>query len=187
MSSDRKIYKAHNNLLLIAMFSIIMLFAGLTSAYIVSKGSLGLKWDYISMPTMFYLSTVMIIFSSMCGYKSVLYAKNDNFKMVNKFLSCTILFGLAFLLFQILGWKSLVSSGKFLSGNNVASSYFYLLTFAHLAHLFGGLVSLLYTFNKSFKKRYSSVDHQGLKLSIRFWHFLAFLWIYLFVFLIIIN
>ena len=54
MSSDRKIYKAHNNLLLIAMFSIIMLFAGLTSAYIVSKGSLGLKWDYISMPTMFY-------------------------------------------------------------------------------------------------------------------------------------
>ena len=64
MSSDRKIYKAHNNLLLIAMYSIIMLFAGLTSAYIVSKGALGSNWDIITLPTMFYISTAVIIISS---------------------------------------------------------------------------------------------------------------------------
>ena len=53
--SDFKFRKqsAQNTLLMIGMFSVIMLFAGLTSAYIVSKGGLGGKWDYIVLPNMF--------------------------------------------------------------------------------------------------------------------------------------
>ena len=63
-SSRLKTHKAHRTLLMISMFSIIMLFAGLTSAYIVSKGALGSNWDIITLPIMFYISTAMIIISS---------------------------------------------------------------------------------------------------------------------------
>ena len=187
MSSSLKIQKAHRTLLMIAMFSIVMLFAGLTSAYIVSKGALGDKWDMIILPTMFYWSTVMIVISSISAHFSVKYAVSDKLQLITRALFFTILFGILFLLFQILGWYNLVNSGKFLSGNNVASSYLYVITFTHLGHLIGGLIALLIAFVKSINKKYNSSHLNGLRLIIRFWHFLGILWIYLFLFLLFLN
>ncbi|MAZ57996.1 MAG: cytochrome oxidase subunit III [Flavobacteriales bacterium] len=178
---------AQNTLLMIGMFSIIMLFAGLTSAYIVSKGALGVKWDYIVLPNMFYYSTVMILASSMFGHFSVKFCKSDNSNMLKRFLSLTILCGLLFFVFQILGWKDLVDNGKFLSGNNVASSYLYVLTLTHFVHVVGGVVALLVIFFQSINNQYNAHNFHGLQLGIRFWHFLAGLWIYLFLFLVLIN
>ncbi len=189
MKENSKIRKenAHQTLLMISMFSVVMLFAGLTSAYIVSKGSLGSKWDTIVLPSMFYASTGAIILSSVFGYLSVYYCKQDNLDKIKKSLLWTMLFGICFAFFQFLGWKELVGSGKFLSGNNVASSYIYIFTIAHLAHFLGGMVALIIAFFRSQKNRYNSTDFNGLKLTIRFWHFLGILWIYLFLFLILIN
>ena len=178
---------AQTALLMIGMFSVIMLFAGLTSAYIVSKGSLGAKWDYIVLPKMFYYSTLMILLSSLFGYFSVKLCKADNSNMLKRFLSLTILFGVLFFMFQILGWKDLVNNGKFLSGNNVASSYLYVLTLTHFLHVVGGVIALLVTFFQSLNNKYNAVNFHGLQLAIRFWHFLAGLWIYLFLFLLLIN
>ena len=186
-NSKTKIENAHQSLLLISMFSVVMLFAGLTSAYIVSKGSLGSKWDTIVLPSMFYASTCAIFISSVFGYLSVYYCKKDNLDKIKKSLFWTILFGTFFAFFQFLGWKELVGAGKFLSGNNVASSYIYIFTIAHLAHFFGGMLALILAFIRSRKNRYNSTDFNGLKLTIRFWHFLGVLWIYLFAFLIFIN
>ena len=186
-NSKIRIENAHQTLLMISMFSVVMLFAGLTSAYIVSKGSLGSKWDTIVLPSMFYASTCAIILSSVFGYLSVYYCKKDNVDKIKKSLFWTMLFGACFAFFQFLGWKELVGSGKFLSGNNVASSYIYIFTIAHLAHFLGGMVALIIAFFRSQKNRYNSTDFNGLKLTIRFWHFLGILWIYLFLFLILIN
>lgn len=180
---------AQKNLLMYGMFSIIMLFAGLTSAYIVSKGhllELG-KWDYIVLPNMFYYSTLMILISSLFGHFSIKFCKSDNSSMLKRFLSLTILCGLLFFTFQILGWKDLVDNGKFLSGNNVASSYLYVLTLAHFAHVVGGLIALLVILFQSINNKYNAHNFHGLQLGIRFWHFLAGLWIYLFLFLMLIN
>ena len=99
----------------------------------------------------------------------------------------TIVFGLLFAVFQFFGWKELVYAGKFLSGNNVASSYIYIFTITHLIHLIGGMIALVVVFLKSRKQQYTSSHYNGLKLTIRFWHFLGFLWIYLFGFLMLIN
>lgn len=186
-NSKLRTEKAHQTLLMISMFSVVMLFAGLTSAYIVSKGALGSKWDYIAMPSMFYMSTFTILISSFFGYMSINYCKSDTFSKLTQSLFLTIIFGFFFALFQFFGWKELVAAGKFLSGNNVASSYIYIFTIAHLVHLIGGLIALIVVFFRSRKKRYSSQNYNGLKLTIRFWHFLGFLWIYLFVFLMLIN
>ena len=152
MNSDIKIQKAHRTLLMIGMFSVVMLFAGLTSAYIVSKGGLGSKWDAIILPNMFYFSTAMILVSSVCGHYSVKFARVDNFKMITRLLLLTILFGGLFLLFQLLAWSDLVNDGKFFSGNNLAASYLYVLTATHLIHLIGGLISLIVAFLNSIKK-----------------------------------
>ena len=187
MNSNPKIEKAHRTLLMIGMFSVVMLFAGLTSAYIVSKGSLGSKWDIIILPYMFYISTAMILISSFFGYFATKNSFDNNPNMITKSLLFTIIFGVLFFVFQILGWNSLTNDGKFLSGNNVASSYLYVLTFAHLLHLIGGLIALIIVYIKSIQKKYNSENNNGLILAIRFWHFLAILWIYLLLFLVFIN
>ena len=186
-NSKQRIHNAHQSLLLISMFSVVMLFAGLTSAYIVSKGSLGSKWDIIILPNMFYFSTCAIIISSVFGYFSIQYCKKDNLGKIKTSLFWTIFFGVFFAFFQFFGWKELVDAGKFLSGNNVASSYIYIFTIAHLVHLLGGMLALIIAFFRSQQKRYHSKDFNGLKLTIRFWHFLGVLWLYLFAFLILIN
>ena len=184
---NHKIQKARNTLLMIAMFSVVMLFAGLTSAYIVSKGALGSKWDYIDLPNMFYVSTMMILISGVFAYKALNYCKSNNFNKITRSLFFTILFGLLFSLFQFLGWNSLVDTGKFLSGNNVASSYIYILTWTHLAHFLGGIIALLIVFFRSLSHKYHIDNFHAVQLTIRFWHFLGFLWVYLFLFLLLIN
>ncbi len=187
MKTNLKIEKAHRNLLMFGMFSVIMLFAGLTSAYIVSKGALGAKWDVIILPNMFYISTIMISISSFFGFFAIKYCKSDNFTMLKRSLLFTILFGLIFAICQLLGWNNLVLEGKFLSGNNVASSYLYVLTIAHLLHLFGGLIAVIIVFFRASNYKYNSQNYNGLNLAIRFWHFLAILWIYLVLFLVLVN
>ncbi len=187
MNLNPKIKKAHNTLLMIAMFSVIMLFAGLTSAYIVSKGALGMSWDAISLPVPFYISTVIVILSSICAQRVIHHVKSNNFDMIQLYLLFTLLLGLSFFLSQFSGWKSLVNLGKFLSGNNVASSYLYVFTIAHMLHLLGGLTFVIIAFLKSRYKHYNSNNLHSIKLIVKFWHFLGILWIYLFLFLLLIN
>ena len=179
--------EAHNALLRYGMFSVVMFFAGLTSAYIVHKGFFGDKWDEIMLPPMFYYSTVIILISSVFGFLAIRYCKNDNFQMLSRCLMLIIFFGLLFSVFQYFGFESLWENDKRLTGDNLSSSYIHILVFAHFLHLLGGLVSLLVVFFKSLNKQYSSVNLNGLRLSIRFWHFLALLWLYLFFFLEVIN
>ncbi len=58
-----------------------------------------------------------------------------------------------------------------------------MITAAHLAHLFGGLVALLITSVNAKNKKYNSEDYLGLELTSTYWHYLGILWIYLYLFL----
>ena len=175
--------KAQTALLMYGMFSVVMLFAGFTSAYIVSKGSLGSSWQDIILPTSFYRSTFFILASSTSAILLIRYCKQGNILMLNRLLLCTILLGFAFGFSQFLGWRELVNQGNYLSGNNVSSSYIYVLTITHLIHVIGGLLVLLVVYSRSLSNVYNSSNFHGLKLAMRFWHFLGFLWIYLFLFI----
>ena len=186
-NSNQKLHRAQDNLLMIAMFSIIMLFAGLTSAYIVSKGALDSKWDDIQLSIMFYISTILILMSSVLVHLALKNCKKDNMQMIPRYLLLAIICGLLFFVFQILGWRSLVIENKFLSGNNVSSSYIYVLTLTHFLHVLGGIIALVKIYFNSIKIKYTKSNFQGLKLGVRFWHFLTAVWIYLFLFLTIIN
>src|SRR5258706_964240 len=58
------------------MASVMMLFMSLTSAYIVRQAE-G-NWVFFELPSLFYLTSVIIVFSSITIQTSYVLAKNDN-------------------------------------------------------------------------------------------------------------
>jgi cytochrome c oxidase subunit 3 len=92
------------------------------------------------------------------------------------------LLGIIFLIGQVIGWGQLRNSGVYVS-TNPSSSFFYLLTWLHGLHLFGGVISMIYVLIKALKGFYNSRNRLGVELCATYWHFLDFLWIYLFIFI----
>lgn len=186
-SEERKVKeKAQRNLVVLGTFSIVMLFGGLTSAYVVRHD--GGAWFSINLPQQFWISSAIILFSSVTMILSQWAYGSDRKGYGNLFMGVTLILGVLFSLFQWLGWKELVRNGIFLSpadgqGALISGSFIYVLTGLHLLHLFGGLIALFITLIKGFMGKYSSANTHGVKLAAIYWHFLGGLWIYLFLFL----
>ena len=178
-------------LLWVGIASMVMAFAGLTSGYVVSRSSLIQKerWMVFELPSYFYISSAVIILSSITVIWAVKSIKNGNVKSATSALWITLVLGLLFAVFQVLGWRALHDAGVFFTGqgSNVAGSWVYAITFFHLLHMIAGLISLLFTTVKSSKGLYSSTNTLGIELTATFWHFLDIVWIYLFIFLLFIR
>lgn len=183
---DRNI-KTKKMLLWFAMISFIMVFAGLTSAFIVSKSRP--DWKPIALPLAFSISTAVILISSLTFLLAKKAIKKDNRSQTTLYLWVTLFLGIAFVFFQFQGFKILVDQGFFPTGPtaNVNSSFLFVLVFMHLVHLFGGLIALLVVIYNHFKQKYNSKQTLGLELGGIFWHFLDFLWLYLFLFLFLFK
>ena len=179
--------KSAKPMLWISMISMAMLFAGFTSAIIVSKGG-NENWIYFDIPIWFYISTIVILVSSVSMHLAKKFIEKNNNKSAFNFLLITILLGLLFALSQFFVWKELVGLNVFFTGDNstAASSFFYLIIAVHLVHLLGGIIALIVTAIKTASNKYSSKDMLGIELCAIFWHFLDILWVYLFVFFLYI-
>lgn len=175
--------KTSKPLLWIALISIIMFFGGLTSAVVVSQGGGG--FINIELPLAFTFSTLIIMLSSATFYYGLFSIKKGNFEAAKISISLTLILGVLFIFSQFLGWSNLYQKGIFAVGSQSTqqSSYLYLLTVLHVAHLIGGLISLLIVLVKTIKGKYSTTNFLGVQISITYWHFLGGLWIYLFLFL----
>ena len=174
-------------LLWVSMISMSMVFAGLTSALVVRKAEGNwLEFDY---PIWFYLSTILIISSSF----SINWAKNNirenKLDTAHKAFLWTLVLGFGFALSQYFTWQALYNDGVYFTGpgSNASGSFLYVLTLLHLLHLAGGIISLIITTIKAKKEIYSSTNLLGVELCAIFWHFLDFLWLYLFLFLLYIH
>jgi cytochrome c oxidase subunit III len=194
-------------MLWLGIVSIIMLFAGLTSAYIVRQGE-G-KWVSFDLPNLFIVSTAMIVLSSVTLQWALVSIKKNNLSSMNIALVLTAVFGFGFVLFQYLSWKQLVEGGIYLVGTvkdinmnyeyirqgtenpadiqNVAGSFLYAITGLHVVHLLGGLIALCVVLWRAAKRKYSAANYEGISLCAIYWHFLDGLWIYLYLFLIFIR
>ena len=171
-------------LLAIGIGSIVMLFAGLTSGYIVRQAE-G-NWKFFELPSVFYISSIIILISSFTMQMAVRAVKKDELAQVKTFLLITLGLGLAFVFTQFLGWNELVKNDVYFADKLTPSgSFFYVITGLHLAHLAFGLLGLVITGSKSIRERYNSKNYLGISLCAIYWHFLGGLWIYLFVFLAI--
>lgn len=170
--------------LAIGIGSIVMLFAGLTSGYIVRQAE-G-RWTHFDIPSVFYLSTAIILLSSVTHHLALMAVKKNKLQETKNMLLLTLGLGLAFVFTQFMGWNELVKSGvHFVDRSTPSGSFFFVITGLHLAHLFFGILALIITSAKSIRERYSASNYLGISLSAIYWHFLDGLWIYLFVFLAI--
>ena len=174
-------------LLWVSMVSMMMLFAAWTSAYVVRMEKK--DWLKFEIPQIFYISTAVIILSSVTMNWALASAKKNDFKSLKSATLITLLLGFAFVVCQVIGWDVLythkiVFAGKY---SNASGSFFYVLTGLHLAHLAGGIIALIVVWIKALGQRYNSEDFLGVRLCAIFWHFLDVLWIYLFLFLLFVR
>ena len=178
-----KTIKAKKMMLLFSMLSIAMTFAGLTSAYIVSKSRPDWLKDF-ELPFAFIISTLVIFLSSISIAISKKNVKNNDVSKTTFWLFVTFILGIIFVISQFFGFNELVSLGYFFTGaqSTVTTSFLYVLTVLHLAHLFAGLIVLIVVMANNYKNKYK-VEKLGFELAVTFWHFLGVLWLYLFVFL----
>jgi len=179
--------KVKKGLLYISIFSILMLFAGLTSAYIVRQAD-G-DWLVFDLPALFWYSTGIILLSSLTINLALQAARKNQFEKIKQMLIATLVLGIGFCVTQYLGWKTLVDSGIYFAGSlsNPAGSFMYVLTGVHLAHIISGLIFIVAVLIKANKNHYNASNSAGIWRCAVYWHFLDFLWIYLFVFLMIIR
>jgi cytochrome c oxidase subunit III len=175
--------KAAKPLLYIGIVSIVMLFAGLTSAYVVRADN-G-NWLVFHLPSIAIVSTAIIVTSSLTMFIAQSAIKKDNYRLTSLALFATLALGIAFFFTQIQAWKELTAQGIYFVGKyaNASGSFLYLIALVHLAHMIGGLIALAVSLTKSLLKKYSSSDYLGIELTAIYWHFLDFLWVYLFLFL----
>lgn len=179
--------KVGKPLIWVAIVSMVMVFAGLTSAYYVRMQA-G-DWLHFDMPQLFYVSTAIIIFSSVTMNWVLASAKKNDFKNMKIASSITLVLGIAFIFCQFKAWGVLYAQKVVFAGSysNPAGSFLYILTGLHMAHLVAGILALSVVWVKALGKRYNSEDHYGIKVCAIFWHFLDALWIFLFLFLLFVR
>ena len=175
--------RTYKMLLWFGMISICMIFAGLTSAYVVSKSRPDWLKDFV-LPSAFVISTVAMLVSSFTFYLALQATKKDNRSMATTFLLLTLALGIAFIVLQFKGFGQVIENGYFFTGSesNVTTSFLYIAVLVHIAHLLGGIISLLVVIYNHYKQKYNPAQTLGIELSAMYWHFMDFIWVYLFLF-----
>jgi cytochrome c oxidase subunit III len=166
----------------ILLIVILMMFAGLSSAYIVLRGMP--DWQSIQIPSILWLNTAILLASSAAieaARKSLAHRRVD---VMKTWILVSAVFGFAFLAGQLYAWRQLVLAGVYLP-STLHSSFFYILTGLHGIHLLGGVSALGYVLVRAFRNRVIPGRDESLKLCATYWHFMDGLWVYLFVLLVL--
>jgi cytochrome c oxidase subunit 3 len=167
--------------------SLIMSFAGLTSAFIVSsKQRLNKDWlSNYELPNAFLISLVVILVSSLTFILAKQALKTNNLKMTTIWLLITLALGITFIFSQLEGFRQIIEAGYNFTGatSNITMSYIYVIAVLHIGHVIAGLICLIVVIYNHFKQKYNSNNMLGFELAANFWHFVDVLWLVLFLFL----
>jgi cytochrome c oxidase subunit 3 len=161
--------------------SVVMIFAGLTSAFIVrqSEGN----WLDFELPQIFWVNSAIIVLSSLSMHWAYRSAKKDLLDQLKLALGITTALGIAFLVGQWYSWVALVDMNVYFVGNP-AGSFLYVLTGLHAIHLISGVIFMIIVLISSFRYKIHSKRLTTLEMCATYWHFLGALWLYLFMFLL---
>jgi len=166
----------------ILLTAIIMLFAGLSSAYIVLRGVPA--WQNIELPSLLWPNTAILLMSSVAIEISRRAVRRGDIQSMKRWLAAGGVLGVAFLAGQLAAWRQLVNAGVYLP-STLQSSFFYILSGLHGLHLMGGVIALSWVLSRALKNRLSASNHEPLKLCALYWHVMDALWIYLFLLLLL--
>ena len=164
------------------LVTVMMIFAAFTSAYIVrqSEGN----WLEFDLPQSFWITSVIILLSSITMHWAYYSAKRDQIRNVKVAMGITVVLGVAFLVGQFVVWGDLVDMNVFFVGNP-AGSFVYVLSGLHAAHLISGVIVLLITLVSAIRYKIHAKRMDQIEMCATYWHFLDGLWLYLFVFLLL--
>jgi cytochrome c oxidase subunit 3 len=162
--------------------SVVMIFASMTSAYIVRQAE-G-NWLFFELSQLFWINTGIILVSSITMHWAYLSAKRDKLESVKIATIITTILGISFLVGQYLAWGDLVTNRVHFVGNP-SGSFVYVISGLHGLHIIGGVVFLLILLNSTFKYKVHSKSLNQIEMCVTYWHFLGGLWLYLFIFLLL--
>src|SRR5690554_3026085 len=169
-------------LFIIASF---MIFASLSSGFIVYTASGIDKGLKVILPNAFVLSTALIVASSISMHLAFRAAKQANYAKQRIYLLITILLGIGFFFSQFHAWNVLIEQGVYFVNYNASQSFIYVFTGFHLAHIIAGVIVLLIVLLHKLGKLPQARNIFRMELAALFWHFLDILWIYIYVFLLL--
>ena len=183
-SLKNKKNKALKMMMWFGVGSLFMTFAGLSSAFIVSKN----RQDWVEnfeLPGAFYYSLFLIILSSISLIFARKFIYENEIKKSSTLLIITIVLGTLFVIFQFIGFSQIMEVGYHFTGptSSVNSSFIFLIAFVHILHVISGIFALIFVLFKNLRGLYNH-DKTGFDLASIFWHFVDILWIYLFLFLV---
>ena len=180
-STNRSKVDSKKLALLIGCASIVMMFAGLTSAYMVRRA--GGNWLEFRLPNIFFINTIVMLLSSVAIHSAYLAFKKGNEVLYKGLLVASFILGVAFVVLQYKGWLDLTAIGVELTGNP-AGSFIYVISGIHAAHVLGGLAAILVAMIQAFSLKYKVTKRRKLRfeLTLIYWHFVDFLWVYLLLF-----
>ena len=185
-SADQQRKKIHpyKFTLWVGIGSIIMMFAGYTSAYIVKREQPG--WITFSMPVIFWYSTGVMLLSSVLMQLSLSAFKDRDTGKYRNLIAATTGLGILFIVLQLFGYWQLNKMGVKIEGSG--SGVFFIIIFGlHALHVLGGIVTLIVLFFRSLSSRIRSYNMVPIEVAATYWHFVDLLWLYLFVFFILIH
>jgi cytochrome c oxidase subunit 3 len=168
--------------------SLVMSFAGLTSAFIVSSSREDWLTDFV-LPGAFVYSTLIIILSSAMLFTAKQALRKNQTTVTTVLLIGTFVLGIAFIYSQIQGFNQIIAAGYNFTGptSNITMSYVYVIAVVHILHVLAGIICLFIVIINQLNKKYSNENRLGFDLASNFWHFIDILWVYLFFFLYFFN
>ena len=179
--------KSGKPMLWVSMISMVMFFAGLTSAYVISMKRD--DWVSFDLPIAFYISTFLIVTSSITLMLSQRFIKKEKRQLSLLLVVVTLFLGIGFIWQQYEGFNQLKNLGLYFTGqgSTVSTSFIIGITLMHVLHLLAGVIVLFVVIYNHFKYKYKPNDLLGFELGAIFWHFVDILWIYLFLFFYFIR
>lgn len=184
---QRKRLHPHKFTLWVGIASILMMFAGFTSAYIVKRSDS--NWLEFRLPPVFWYSTFVILLSSLTMYLAAKAFKARDMVRYRTLMMITAALGVLFAVLQWSGFVYLQDHGVKLIGanSNASGSFLGVITGVHILHVLGGVVVLLIMLFKAFNNKRKSYSSIPLEVASTYWHFVDALWIYLFIFFNLVS
>jgi cytochrome c oxidase subunit 3 len=174
----------HKFILWVAIGSIIMMFAGLTSAYIVKSSQA--NWVEVQTPKQFWYSTAAILLSSLTIQMALRSFKQREMSKYRSLMLVTTVLGVLFVVLQWSGFQWLWQNGVRFSGAG-AGQFLYIIAGLHALHVIGGVIALLIMSGNAFVGKVKSYSSVPVEVMRTYWHFVDLLWIYLLVFFVWIG
>jgi cytochrome c oxidase subunit 3 len=183
VSTPQKKIHPHKFTLWVAMASIIMMFAGLTSAYIVKSNTP--NWESIDTPKLFIYSTIVLLASSITAQLSLRSFKQREMSRYRFLLTTTAVLGLTFVILQYFGFRWMWAHGVNFRGAG-QGQFLYVIAGLHALHVIGGIVALLIMAVHAYfgnRRNYNSIP---VEVATTYWHFVDALWLYLLLFFVLL-